>query len=403
MNLMMLAWRNVWRNSRRSMITIAAMSLALWAELIYSGLVTGLLADMVDDVTETDVGEVQILSEGWLDRPSIQETIDAAAILPKLDAAGYAASARLQGGGLAASGELSAGVSLVGLDPARDAKVLNVGSAVGEGQWLDTSDPNGVVVGRGLARTLALKPGSELVVLSQGADGSVANELFHVRGVLMSVAASTDRATVLMLDESFRSLMALPEGAHRVVVKAPPGVGLDEATAAVAALAPEATVKNWKQLNPFVAQMLDGVQVQISIVYFVLYVAVAILVLNAMLMALFERIREFGVLKAIGYSPRQVFTIMVGEGLLQAAVATVVGSVLAAPVMFYLQTEGVDIGALGGVSMLGMTTPPIWHGVYTLETVRVPVIMLFGIVLAAVIYPAGKAALIQPVQAMHHQ
>jgi ABC-type lipoprotein release transport system permease subunit len=403
MNLPVMAWRNVWRNSRRSTITIAAMALALWAELVYSGLVSGLLTDMSGDVTRMDMGDVQIVSKAFLDRPSLHEVVDDAALLQKLDAAGFAAAARLQSGGLGASGELSAGIALIGLDPVRDAKVLAVNTAVAEGQWLDPADPHGVVVGRGIARTLALKPGSELVVLSQGADGSMANDLFHVRGVLMSVASGTDRGTVMMTDTMFRELMALPTGAHRIVIKAPPGVPLDQAAATISALAPDATVRTWKQLNPFVAQMLDGVGVQIKVVYFVLYVAVAILVLNAMLMALFERIREFGVLKAIGYSPGQVFFLMVAEGMLQAVVATVVGCVLAAPFAVYLQTVGVDIGALGGVSMIGMTMPTIWHGVYTPAVLAVPIEMLFFIVFAAVLYPAAKAAWIRPVEAMHHQ
>lgn len=403
MNLPVMAWRNVWRNSRRSLITIAAMALALWAELVYSGLMTGLLAGMVGDVTRLDLGDVQITSKQWTQRPSLHEVVDDAAILPRLDAAGYAATARLQSGGLAASGELSAGVALIGLDPTRDATVLEIHEAIAEGQWLDPADAHGVVVGRGLARTLALKPGSELVVLSQGADGSMANDLFHVRGVLMSVASGTDRGSVLMTEGMFRELMAMPTGAHRIVVRAPDGVDLTAATALVAGLAPDDSVLSWKQTNPFVAQMLDAVSVQMKVVYFILYVAVAILVLNAMLMALFERIREFGVLKAIGYGPLQVFTLMVLEGLLQAVVATAVGGALALPAMAYLQVYGLDVGALGGVSMAGMTMPTIWHAAYTVSVVQVPIVMLFGIVLAAVIYPAAKAAWIRPVEAMHHQ
>lgn len=403
MNLLLMAWRNVWRNSRRSVITIAAMALALWAELIYSGLVAGMVEDMANDVTEMDMGEVQVFSKGWMNRPSLHETVDAAAILPRLDGAGLSASARLQSGGLAASGELSAGVALIGLDPARDAKVLTVHAAIAEGQWLDASDPHGVVVGRGLARTLALQPGSELVVLSQGADGSMANDLFHVRGILLSVASGTDRGSVLMTEGMFRELMVLPTGAHRIIVRAPSGSELSETTQTVAGLVPDAEVRNWKQLSPFMAQMLDAVQVQVAVVYFILYVAVAILVLNAMLMALFERIREFGVLKAIGYGPLQVFTLMVAEGLLQAGVAALIGSALALPVMVYLQLYGIDVGALGGVSMLGMTMPTIWHGAYTLEVVAVPLVMLFGIVFVAVLYPAAKAAWIRPVEAMQHQ
>lgn len=404
MNVFTLAWRNVWRNSRRSSITIAAMTLALWTELLYSGLMQGMLADMSGDVAKFDMGDVQVFSAKWQERPSLHEVIPGdRALLDKLDAAGFPATARLQAGGLAASGELSAGVAFVGLDPARDHAVLSIDTALAEGVWLDPADPHGVVVGRGLSRTLALKLGSELVVLSQAADGTMANDLYTVRGILRPVAASTDRATVFLTDGAFRDLFAFPEGTHKIIVRAPPKLKLEEATRQIAALAPDAKVQSWKQLNPFVAQMLDAAAVQMSVIYFVLYVAVGILVLNAMLMAVFERIREFGVLKAIGYGPGQVGVMMIAEGLFQALVASVLGTTLALPFMFYFQTVGIDVGRLGGVSMMGMMMPTIWHGVYTLSGVRTPFVMLFVIVFFAVLYPAIKAAWIRPVEAMHHQ
>lgn len=403
MNLAVMAWRNVWRNSRRSLITISAMSLALGVELIYSGLIAGMLDGMVEDVTEMDLGHIQVFAPGWEDRPSLHEAVkDDEAVVRRIEEAGYAATARLYGGGLAASGELSAGVSFIGLDPERDRRVLTVDQALADGAWLDPGDPKGVVVGRGLARTLALKPGAELVVLSQAADGSMANELYHVRGVLLSVGAGTDRSAILMTDGAFRELMAFPEGAHRVIVRTPPDADLAAATAQIASLVPEARVKNWKQLNPFIAQMLDAVQVQVKVVYFVVYVAVAILVLNAMLMAIFERIREFGVLKAIGYGPSQVVALMVMEGLFQAAVAAVIGTLGALPFMAYLQVYGLDLGPLGGTAMMGMTMPTIWYGSYSAGGLLTPVVMLFGIVGAAVAYPAVKAAWISPVDAIHH-
>ncbi len=128
-----------------------------------------------------------------------------------------------------------------------------------------------------------------------------------------------------------------------------------------------------------------------------------ILILNAMLMAVFERIREFGVLKAIGYGPLQVLSMMIAEGMIQAVVATILGFILAAPGMWYLATYGINVGVLGGVQMAGLTMPPVWQAHYTLETVRVPVLMLFFIVFFAVLYPALKAAWIRPVEAIHHQ
>jgi len=362
-----------------------------------------MVGDMAHDVTRYDLGDIQVNSAGWSKRPSIHETIDAATLLPALESAGFMVAPRLQAGGLAASGDLSAGVALLGLDAARDGKVLAIATAVADGEWLDASDPNGVVVGKGLARTLGLAKGSELVVLSQGADGSMANDLFHVRGVLSSVASGTDRGTVLMGEAKFRELFVLPTGTHRLILRAPAGVALPAATAQAAALAPGTEVRSWEQINPLVAQMLGGVKVQVAIVYFILYVAVAILVLNAMLMAVFERIREFGVLKAIGYGPLQAFTMMMLEGLVQATVASVVGIVAALPVMWWLTERGLQVAALGGVDMMGMTMPPVWRGVYTVQGLSLPLAMLFAIVTVAVFIPARKAALLHPVEAMQHQ
>ena len=321
MNLPRMAWRNVWRNRRRSLTTIAAMTLALVVELLYSGLVTGMFVDMEDDVTEMDSADVQVMAPDYLERPSLYSVVpDTAGVLERLEAAGIPATPRLQAGGLGASGDLSSGVALVGVDVAREAEVLKLHTAMAAGTWLDPADPKGVVVGRGLARTLALDVGSEVVVLSQGADGSVANELYTVRGVLLSVAAGLDRTAVLMPDAAFRELMVLPEGAHKVLVRRPEGADLTTLAQQVEGLAPEARVMTWAQLNPIVAQMLQGVQGMITVVYLIVYVAVAILILNAMLMAVFERIREFGVLKAIGTSPLQVLTLMLLEGLIQATV-----------------------------------------------------------------------------------
>ena len=423
MNVLRMAWRNVWRNHRRSGITIAAMTLALVVELLYSGLVTGLVYGMEDDATGYDLGDIQIFAEGYLTKPSLYNAVkDHAGILKKLDAAGYPATARLHGGGLAASGELSAGVGLIGLDPERDAKALSLGEAIAEGQWLSNADPRGVVIGRGLARTLALELGSEVIVLSQAFDGSMANDLFTVRGILMSVAAATDRSTLLMTEQTFRELMAFPAGAHRIIVRKPRDVPLDEAAAVVkgiagvSAVAPAGPkpgmedraaavneVMTWKEISPLLAQWMATVSGVIVFVYLLVYVAVAILILNSMLMAVFERIREFGVLKAIGYGPLRVFVIMVAEGLLQAVVALVIGVSVALPGMWYLQTHGIHVGILGGLQMGGMTMPAIWQAHYALETARVPVIMLFVIVFAASFYPALKAARISPVEAMHHQ
>ncbi len=436
MKVLKMAWRNVWRNHRRSGITIAAMTVALVVELLYSGMVTGLVIGMEEDAISLDTGDIQITTPAYNKKPSLFEVVDDhESLIGQLEAEGFEASPRLFSGGLAAAGDFSAGVSLIGVDPVRDATVLDLHQFVGEGAWLDDTDPLGVVVGKGLARTLDLELGSEVVMLSQAADGSTANELFTVRGILLTVAASTDRSGIFMTESTFRELMVLPDGAHRIIIRRPVGSDLVasgdqirdlfglppaaeqnavELEAKVAALTdPDAppmevptyavAVKTWKEINPMLAQYIDSVAGIIVVIYLIMYLAVAILILNAMLMAVYERIREFGVLKAIGYGPVKVASMMVAEGFLQALVACGIGAVIAAPCMWYLSTHGIDLGRLGGMEMVGLTMPAIWKAYYAVETSGAPVFLLFFIVFGAVIYPALKAAWISPIEAMHHQ
>jgi len=406
--ILKMAWRNVWRNSRRSAITIAAMTLALFVELVYAGLVQGLVLGMTEDATAYELGDVQVFTKGYLTKPSLYDVVEnPEEAIEKLEAEGYRATGRLFGGGLAASGELSSGGVFVGIDPEQDAATMDLHTAMAEGTWLSDDDPKGVVVGRGLARTLSLELGDEVVVLSGAADGSVANDLFQVRGVLMSVASGLDRSGILMTESTFRELMVVPEGTHKLFVRKPVDTPLSEAKEAVVAIVGSGeeapAVKSWKEVSPFLAQYIDSVSSVVVVMYVIVYLAVGILILNAMLMALFERIREFGVLKAIGYSPIQVLSMMLIEGFIQGVVATGLGIALAIPVMWYLGTHGVDVGVLGGMEMAGMTMPAVWMGHYTPDVLVVPVAILFVIVFIAVIYPAVKAARLSPLDAMHHQ
>jgi putative ABC transport system permease protein len=404
MSVFKMAWRNVWRNQRRSIVTIAAMTLALCVEILYSGLVTGYLRGMEDDVLDLEVGDMQVFAEDYLDRPSIYTAIeDPNTLLAQLNAMGYPASARLLGGGLAAADGFSAGVALRGVDVAQEAKVTLIGTKVADGTWLDPTDVHGVVVGRRLAKTLAVKPGDEVVILSQAADGSLANDLYTVRGVLMGVADATDRAAIFMNAEAFRELMVFPEGAHQMIVRRPDNVELEAAAATVKGCVGTLNVKTWKELMPVVASMLESTQGLMLIVFFIIYVAVGILTLNAMLMAVFERIREFGVLKALGMGPLRVVNLILVESAIQTGIAVVAGVTLAIPCMWYLGNVGINVGKLGGMSAMGLAMPPVWYGIYNSGTLSGPLVMLVLIVFLAVLYPACKAAWIRPVEAMRHQ
>ena len=404
MDLFAMAWRNVWRNRRRTQVTVAAMSLALLTTILYSALLEGYIEGMERNILDLELGDVQVFAGDYRNNPSIYTTIEEPeALLGRLDGAGFAASGRLLAYGLAAAEDASAGASFRGLDVARDVEVSEISNRLARGRWLDVVDPKGVVVGRGLARALALDLGGELLVITQGADGSMAYELYVVRGVLRAISDGIDRTGVFMVDESFRELMTMPEGVHQIIVRRPPDLEIDVALARIQSLAMQHDVQSWRQLVPTLASVLDSARSAVLMMGLIIYLAIAILILNAMLMAVFERIRELGVLKALGFNPVSLFGLVLIESAIQTALAIVVGVALGIPGILYLAHVGIDLGAMAGASIMGIAIDPIWRAVIRPHVFTTPILMLVVIVLLAAVYPAIKAALLNPVEAMRHR
>lgn len=404
MRLLVMAWRNLGRYRRRTAITVGAMTLALLVMVLYTSLVEGYLRDLERIIVDIEVGDVQVFAPGYRDNPSIYTRIEQPGrLVQRLRAAGFRAAARLQGGGLAAAGEASAGVRLEGINVAQDADVSRIAEHVERGAWLDSTDPAGIVVGQSLAHTLGVEPGDELILLSQAADGGVANDLYTVRGVLKSIGDEIDRGGVLMTDEAFREFFFLLDGAHRLIVRTPAEEEPALSVARIRSIAPDLDVQSWRDLMPLMASLLDSTRALIQVVFLVIYLVVVILLVNTTLMAVFERIRELGVLKAIGLGPGRIMALILLEGGLQAALAIGVGLTLSVPGLIYITRTGIDLSALGGTSFAGIAFDPVWHGVVTPMTIVAPVVTLLFMVCLAVLYPALKAARLRPVQAMRHQ
>ena len=408
MKTLSLAWRNLWRTPRRTGVTLAAMTLAVLIMILYTSLMEGMLRDLERDIVEVEVGDIQIHNPNYRDAPSIYETIENSdQLVSRLEEKGFRVSARHLGGGLVAAGEASAGAMLLGVEVKRDRTVSLVSDKVLQGQWLDEADSHGVVLGKQLARALDVSVGEELIVLSQAADGSTANDLYNVRGVLDTVSAATDRAGLFMNQTSFEEFFATGGEAHQMIIRRPDSIpaarALEEIKAILAETGTRAEAKSWQELMPTLAAMVTSMRSAVSIVIFIIYIAIAILILNAMLMAVFERVRELGVLKAIGMQPGAIFRLMLAEAAIQALCAVALAVLLSLPALYWLSTRGINVGALGGTGIAGMTLKNTWYAQVTPFTFLIPVGLLLFLVAAAVTYPGLKAARLSPVEAMRHQ
>ena len=408
LRILLMAFRNVGRDRHRAVTTIGAMAFAGALMILYSSLMEGFVYVFERNAVSMNTGDIQIHVAGYRDDPDLYKRVENVKdLLDRLNAAGFNAAPRLYGFGLAAAGSSSSGVTLRGVDTERELKVTQLDRHMMEGAWLDERDPKGVVIGRKLARSLGIGVGSEVVILGQAADGSMANDLYKVRGVLKSVAEGIDRAGFLMLAKSFRELMAVPDGAHEIaVLRRDRSESIQDATRRVAEIAKGYETKNWRELNPIAARMLDVTDGSLFIMLLITYTAIGMVTLNAMLMSVFERIREFGVMKAIGLTPAQVVSLVFAEAMVQAAMACAIALATGLPLSLYFESHGIDLSRVAGASTLatigGIAFDPVWNTRVTLESTFLPLAALAAVVFLAVIYPGVKAAVIQPVKAIHH-
>lgn len=407
MDIIKIGFRNLIRNRHRTVVTTFAMGFAGFIMILFASLMQGMLQASERNAVSMDVGDIQIHVAGFRDDPDLYKQIKAPDVLiKKIETAGLRAAPRLYGFGLAASGSASSGVQLHGLNVPLEREVTEIHKHLAKGAWLDPNDPGGVVIGRRLAKTLDISVGSELIFLGQSADGGIANAVYRVRGVLKSVGDSIDRSGLFMVETAFRGLMVLPEGAHEIAVMRPDRRGeLSTAKSQIASLAGDYETLDWKEIRPTIARLLEMADTQLIIIMIIItYIAVATVVLNAMLMGVFERIREFGIMKAIGVKPWQIIGLIYVETLAQTAAASVLALGTGWAASVYLQKNGIDLTHIvSGASVGGVAIDPIWRAQVSAETVMTPILFLFIMAVIAVIYPAMKAAFIRPVDAIHDQ
>ncbi len=399
-----VAWRNLFRNRRRTAITVVAVSLTTAILIASLALMQGMVVQMVRHATRLVTGDAQVHAPEYRSERSIYEAIpNAAEIVAAAEKADMKAAPRSFGFGLVSSGTKSAGATFWGVDPAAERSALELAVEVARGAFLPDTPQKKMVIGRKLAKSLHADIGTEIVTVVQAADGSLGNELFTVSGILKNVGEDINRGGVFVHARDFEELFVSAGRVHEIAISAGARPH-PEIEAALASSLKGAELLSWKELMPAVADMLIMTDASLFLFSLIFFLAAGLGVLNTMLMATHDRVREFGVLKALGCTPWRIIRDVATEGFVLALVSTLVGAAIGVPLAWWLQQHGLDLRAFGDAdfSFSGIAWDPLWRAELRLEEVINSVAMMWVVCVIASLYPAAKAARLDPARAMTH-
>ena len=400
-----VSWRNLWRHRRRTLITAAAMGLGIAMCMASIAFQDGMYGQMFDVMVTDSLGHVQLHHPDYPAKKRSYDTLKAEVVAPIKALDGVESVApRLFSYALGGGSESSSGVQLVGVSPVDEAGLTGIHKKLSEGEWLAAEPALQAVLGVELADELSLGVGDEIVLVGQDAYGGVANELYTVVGLARTGQTARDRTGVWVHLTDLQMFLAMDDQLHEVLVVGDDVEAAASLKARVRALpqAADAMVRSWDEANPQTAQLMGMQDVGAFIMLSIVLSVAALGVLNTMLMSVFERVREFGGLRAIGLAPRQLMVLVILESMLLATVATLFGLVMGGALDAYLVGVGLDFSVDGGkgLTYAGVTLDPVIRGIVRPQGIIITVIAVYVVTLLAAVWPAIRASRLEPVEAM---
>jgi len=401
-----LAWRNIWRHRRRTGIVVIAMSMGLALMMIYDGLIAGFEQAIYGNAIKILGGNIQVHAAGYrassygtpllpLDDP--QHVIEAALAQPQV----VAASRRINTGGLATSREGAFPVSIIGIDPETEAPISLAAQNLVSGRYLTAADLDSVFIGKGLAEAMDVQVGDRFEMAGGAAHEQMRRRTMTVGGIYDLGLTDIEKRTIYISLTEAQQLYDLDGQSTEVVIFLE---SLGQEAAVISAVTPALgaeEIDSWETNFPEL-QAAIGTKSGVMNVFSVIILMIAgIGILNLLLMAVYERTREIGLLGALGLKPRQISTLFILEGTMMGLVGVAAGILLGLLLNGLLGQVGLDYSAFSGVtSYMALISGRIYP---TLGTERLLVRALTVAIIAALasVYPAREASLREPAEALH--
>ena len=400
--LFRLAWRNLWRNHRRTIIMLGAIGVGVWAMIFMTALTRGMVDQMITDSIGVLPGHVQMHHPDYRDDPSISNRISIADadLKKKFDGAGFEAwASRVRVPAVITSERESRGVTLLGVDPAAEREISFFDYDEVEGRFLEGTSDKGIVIGKRLAETLETDIGKRIVLMSQDPDNDIADRGFRIVGLYAANTKSVEEAYAYIGKTTAQKMLHVGDETTEVVFLGDDYRNVEPTYDAVkSAVDGNVLVQRWYDIDTYLGTMLGVMDGFVLVWVVVIFLALSFGLVNTLVMAVFERVREIGLMLALGMKPGSILGQIVIESMLLLTLGLAVGNFLAWASIVPLQ-DGIDISVVAeGMEMWGassMLYPKLYVGDMILAS---SVVLLLGFL--ASLSPAWRASRYEPVEAI---
>lgn len=402
MLILKMAFRNIFRQRRRTILTGLSMIGGFVLAAIFIGWSDGSYNNIINTFTRNRLGHIQIHEKTYLDRPSLYKTIDEASNISQIldntkDVQSW--SPRLYSVGLASVREKSTGVQIIGIDPEKETKTTQFKKKIIKGRNFSSRPSHEAIIGNGLAKILKAKVNEDIVIVSQAADGSIANDLYKIIGIASSGDDISDRTAFYLHLRDAQELLTLQGKVHEIAITVRNLSQVRKITNLLSKKINDSrlSVEPWQVFAKAFYNAMKADKEGMWWMLIIIILVVAVGVLNTVLMSVLERRREYGLLKAVGTKPAQIIKLVLVEVAILALICIIIGAGLGFMANTYLSSHGINIGE--GFTYGGMKFETMRSEV-NIRSFIIPAVTVIICAALVSLFPAIKAAKTEPAKTM---
>lgn len=401
--LLRLSWRNLWRNHRRTYIMLGAISVGVWAMIFMTALMRGMVDDMLNQGIRNLPGHIQIQHPEFLDDPSVVNSMDEpdGELLIALNQPGAKRwASRIKVPAVIASERESRGINLIGVEAEVESDISGIPAQISAGRFLESNHDKGVVIGAKLAQRLETRLGKRVVVMSQDPDNNISERGFRVVGIYRAEMPGLEEYNVYAALGSLQKLLRIEGRVSQVILVDEDYRDIDTLYRRIERVTPATLdIKPWYEIDSYLAAMFNMMGGFVLVWVIIIFLALSFGLVNTLVMAVFERVREIGLIQALGMRPQLIVYQILLESLMLLLIGLLIGNGLALITVKPLES-GLDVSAVAeGMAMMGVGS--VLYPKLTLDDMLLAnsVVIVLGILTS--ILPAWRAAHLDPVRALN--